>query len=610
MTLSVESESLDGQAYPYRQLDGSDIRYITLKPFDKDVGVVECTIWQKPLEEAQYTAISYAWGDPAITEPILVAGRDFQVTTNLAACLKRLAVRLALRDSAEGGSGMNLWVDAICINQDDVLERNAQVLRMKDIFPHAQELIVWLGDEGPHTGLAVQRINDMNRVFDPNMIGEDGSGFPEAWKEVPEHHYKRTTDKHEMDVRAGVIDIYERDWWERTWILQEVGLCKDIVVHCGGYEMAWDSLEVFLKLARYLMMETPELILATSGGQGMELVDVQKLPLAVLNLRGDLESSYDSRLHILLDNTKGQKATDPRDKVYGILGLSSDFRSGGIQPRYDLPVEDVILDVVKAHFLRYDALDILDQCFFGHTVEMGLPSWRPNWDVPELDNFLPDVIPKYLCNEGEEPKQTFDACGGLSLSSRPWSFGADNTLHLTGACFDTIESVTDMADFLSGWTLESLLKAWLPTVPTPDREYRFAPGTWLDAFRKTVVMDIRFLPAERHFSMVFPDDPDSKDKATFLDRLSEARPSFYRACNLKRLAYTSKGMMGVVRADAKIGDSIAVLAGSKVLHCLREVPQGSAHGKQLYHLIGEAYFNGMMDGEALDGMDLGEVVLA
>lgn len=609
MSPSIEPESLDGQAFPYRQLEGPDIRYVTLKPFDKDVGFVECTIWQTPLEEAHYTAISYAWGDPSITEPILVAGQEFEVTTNLAGCLKRLAIRQAAKDPAEGSSCLNIWVDAICINQDDVVERNAQVLRMKDIFPHAEKLIVWLGEEGPHTGLAVERIHDVTQLLDQLTNDEDGNGFHYARKKLPEHIYSRTTDEHEMAIRSGVMDIYERKWWERTWILQEVGLSKDVIVHCGYYEMAWDLLESFQKFAGYLMMETPELLFDTVGSEGMQMIDIEKLPLAVLNLRDDLEDSYESRLHILLDNTKTHKATDPRDKIYGILGLTSDFRSGGIFPRYEHPVQDVFLEVLKAHFEKYDSLDILDQCYLAHTVGMGLPSWIPNWAVPDTDDVFPEIVPKYLTNHGEEPKQAYNACGGLPLSSRPWSFGDDNTLRLTGACFDTIQSVTDVADFLHGWTLESLLQAWLPTVPTPDEKYPFAPGTWLDAFRRTIVVDVRFLPTERDFSMVFPDDPNSKDKGSFLELLSEARPAFYKACMLKRLAYTSKGMMGLVRPDTQVGDSIAILAGSKVLHCLREVAQTAAVGKQRYQLIGEAYFHGMMDGEAMDGLKLDEVVL-
>jgi hypothetical protein len=188
----AESMSHDGQAYPYRQLEGSDIRYITLQPFNEDVGLVECAIWQKPLEEVQYTAISYAWGDPDVTEPVLVAGQRFEVTTNLAACLKRLATRLIGKDPAEDDSCPNIWVDAICINQHDIAERNAQVLRMKDIFPRAGKLIVWLGEEGPHTGLAVERINDITQIIDKLTEDRRGKGFHDARNLLPEHIYSLT----------------------------------------------------------------------------------------------------------------------------------------------------------------------------------------------------------------------------------------------------------------------------------------------------------------------------------------------------------------------------------------------------------------------------------
>jgi hypothetical protein len=580
-----------------------------LKPFDKDVGLVECSLWQAPLEEAHYTAISYAWGDPAVTEPILVAGETCHVTTNLAACLKRLAICQAAEDSA-GDGGVNLWVDAICINQTDVAERNAQVLRMKEIFPHADGLIVWLGEEGPDTGRAVERIKDVTQVLDGLNNREDGNGVRLALEKLPIHMYSRTTDAQEMTVRRAVMDIYTRPWWKRTWILQEIGLSKNIVVYCGYYEMTFEMLESFQMLTGFLLMESPDTIFETAGGEGMPMVEAAKLPMAVLNLMDDLKDEYASTLHALVDTTKNHEATDPRDKIYGILGLSSDFDSGVIFPRYDQPVQEAYLNVVKAHFKLYDSLDILDQCYYAHTAALGLPSWRPNWDLPDVDEVLPEPVYKYMTNRGQQPQQAFHACGDMSLSDRPWSFGDDNhTLHLTGACFDTITSLTEAPDFLRGSTLESLLEAWLLAVPTPSEKYPFTNETWLAAFRRTVVLDVGFLPRKRGFSMVFPDDPDSKEQATFLNRIGEARPAFYMACYLKRLAITSKGMMGLVRRETRVGDRVAVLVGSKVLHCLREVSTDVFTGDVRYQLVGEAYFHGMMDGEAMDGLELGNVVL-
>ena len=73
----------------------------------------------------EFESLSYTWGDPKITEPILVNGHVLNITTNLNAAL------LALRKTNEERV---LWVDAICINQADVQERSEQVLRMRDIY--------------------------------------------------------------------------------------------------------------------------------------------------------------------------------------------------------------------------------------------------------------------------------------------------------------------------------------------------------------------------------------------------------------------------------------------------------------------------------------------
>jgi hypothetical protein len=97
------------------------------------VRLLECSLHHARTGSVAYAALSYTWGDPALTETILVDSEPFQATTNLAAFLKTLARRQAKWDWPLG-SLLNLWIDAICINQDDIPERNEQVLPMDDIY--------------------------------------------------------------------------------------------------------------------------------------------------------------------------------------------------------------------------------------------------------------------------------------------------------------------------------------------------------------------------------------------------------------------------------------------------------------------------------------------
>jgi hypothetical protein len=113
----------------------AQIRLLTLHDDDDDA-IVRCTIENISLYESpKYYALSYCWGNPGITEKVFVNGYEMRITTNLEAALRQLR--------SDGCT--TVWIDALCINQDDQEEKNLQVLRMKTIYQKAEEVIIWLG---------------------------------------------------------------------------------------------------------------------------------------------------------------------------------------------------------------------------------------------------------------------------------------------------------------------------------------------------------------------------------------------------------------------------------------------------------------------------------
>lgn len=112
----------------------------------------------------EYETLSYAWGSPS--EPshdILVNGQRYLVRQNLYHVLSQFAI------SSRYASGVRLWVDAICINQDDGLERATQVKRMKQIYSTAMRTIVWLGkDLGPSYSAVIDTaayVDQLSRIL-------------------------------------------------------------------------------------------------------------------------------------------------------------------------------------------------------------------------------------------------------------------------------------------------------------------------------------------------------------------------------------------------------------------------------------------------------------
>ena len=88
-------------------------------------------------ENVEYEALSYVWGDPNVTRPISCGSTQLNVTVNLFAAL--LAVRSCSYPRL-------LWVDAICIDQKNIKERDQQVRIMGDIYSQAKQVLIWLGE--------------------------------------------------------------------------------------------------------------------------------------------------------------------------------------------------------------------------------------------------------------------------------------------------------------------------------------------------------------------------------------------------------------------------------------------------------------------------------
>lgn len=119
---------------------GSQIRLLTIT---STAPKITCQLEVADLRDGlAFHALSYVWGDPKITETIFVNEHKVQVTTNLASALKYVPQHLNQFNNA---ATMKLWVDAICINQDNTSEKNHQVPFMKDIYSQADIVLCWLG---------------------------------------------------------------------------------------------------------------------------------------------------------------------------------------------------------------------------------------------------------------------------------------------------------------------------------------------------------------------------------------------------------------------------------------------------------------------------------
>ena len=132
-----------------------DIRLIHLFPgaFHSELDLALVTYGAD--EAPAYEALSYVWGAAAaVQKTALVNGEAFRIGTNLEAALRYL------RDEREGRT---LWVDALCIDQGNVRERNQQVNRMRAIYAGAERSVIWMGEEGDGSERVFDAVEVMSR---------------------------------------------------------------------------------------------------------------------------------------------------------------------------------------------------------------------------------------------------------------------------------------------------------------------------------------------------------------------------------------------------------------------------------------------------------------
>ena len=181
----------------------------------KENDLIQVEIWQES-EDAPYRCLSYTWGEPTPMFPIRVNGRAMQVGKNLH---EFLAI------SAERFANETLWIDAICINQNDNAEKAIQVQRMGSIYEEATEVFVWLGNDG---GIA--------RLFDATVSKP-------TWQHkvlyyVPSMRISRS-------LRVPVTKLLDHDYWKRAWVIQELALASSLRLLCGSSETTFDKLKTY-----------------------------------------------------------------------------------------------------------------------------------------------------------------------------------------------------------------------------------------------------------------------------------------------------------------------------------------------------------------------------
>jgi hypothetical protein len=348
--------------------NGSDeIRLITIKPSSELGDEILCNIDTVELKTSPaYLALSYAWGDADVSEEISVDGSSFRVTTNLAAALRRLRC---------WKGPTRFWIDAICINQTSVVEKNHQLPLMSSIYSQAERVVIWLGEEENDSSLAIAFINRWLDAFAAAVTDKRLELETRPLKTI----LSLVEDPFDKPSVLAVKCLFERDYWSRVWIIQEIVLAKDRLILCGRDSMHASK----MSLVCYIWSNLPTIELPKLGNQ--EIIPMygwgSQLNQLWLFMKESEEALADGRTYDMLSVVEigfERFCTDPRDRLYGLFGLMDD-KQLSMHPDYHLTTEEVNFQFTVGSMQTSRRVDAVALSGIGFEIpaSLHLTSWVP-----------------------------------------------------------------------------------------------------------------------------------------------------------------------------------------------------------------------------------------
>lgn len=585
-------------------------RMLALKPSPVHDAAVKCHVHNfSRFPNPKFEALSYRWGDPDDKVPIQLFLSSYQgdvdpgdslystwpVTRNLEQALRGL--RLPDADRL-------IWIDALCIDQENSEERSQQVGIMANIYSGCIRCLLWLGPTDTRVHRAMQLI--------ASLQGHGDSGHDRVCRrEVRKADltFSSLSDRDWNDLSSLFVDP---EVWDRVWIIQELILSPCFTLICGEGELDWECIDSVLDDNREIsamfdnfnqfQFRLKETIAKAST------IRMHRMPVKITGklFSGSLLSAY----FWFLD----WKASDPRDKVYAILSI---VRSGGtLEVSYDKTMDELSVDFAKA-CISEGELGLLSHTtsycinrvsgFAGNPHDAfseisALPrrvQW-PTW-IPDLsDPIIGSAKMPGLSIAGTSP---YNACGsseGMEFFQRSkCQIGPSLELMMFGIKVDTVTLVEKISDGSKGQTAKDRwakdVYDWAPAEAREpwdlQKSYPWSVSeneTFVTAYRRTLVTD-RCL-----------------DKRLSTHQLKEAQwyeeikattklPEELLILAGWTFGKTTAGMFCMLPPQSQAGDVLCVPFGGRVPLLLRPKITTS---KQ-YSLIGEAYLHGAMDGAAM-----------
>ncbi|KAK4497019.1 hypothetical protein PRZ48_011468 [Zasmidium cellare] len=582
----------------YHPLEQNKIRLLT---FVDDTGA-SCTLEQVSLADAPtYACLSYAWqdGDTADTTApqrhVAINSEPKPVRQNLHEALSHLA-------PIARSAGQKFWVDAICINQDDLDERAEQVKLMKHIYEQAATVMAWLGPVTANTELALGMMRSVSNFTHQHFNRHAQSTALHLWQAaISRQPFFENRPKN--DVLTGwseMVQMFKRAFWGRTWVHQEI-TGNNAMFYCGPWPFTWKELYAFNDFHGTYggLRDMPEkylLMISDGVDVGSPFFDLR---VAQKNrTKSSTTLAKKQKLMALIRELRLTHCSDARDKVFAALphatDVGNDRKADLLTVDYSRSVQETYIGVAR-HYLERDDLEILGYVGANcpdtecrprrNTDESPLPSWVPDWRIPTRIRPL---------NSGGRTHRDYPSLYDPLPNTDSRLQITSSSLQIHAIIFDTLRTITpspgreyESSQLKIKWS--RLMKAWTPTLKDRDiKRILNADVQWTaDEVSNTrgEVVDWELM-----------DQPVEKMRPEHRDWRHNMRHFLRTVCRDRRAGRTKAGRIGIFPEAAVPGDLVAAFYGGHALYVVRPV-----HGREgTYNFLGECYIDGMMDGQLLD----------
>ena len=559
--------------YEHKSLqERSSIRLLTLLPGSYGTPL-RCQIDEfVDLSNVSYEALSYTWGDTESSETIEVyeladvepTKRSIPIMQNLYQALQRLRTEKPRR----------LWIDAICINQEDLQEKGHQVARMGQTYRDADHAIVWLGEDNAYPRTRA-------------LLMQDGKN---RWP----------LTRPEVDLG----ELVTIPWFSRAWAVQEYVLPPRISYQLGLLSIPAQHVETIIE--RTGVYIDGEKKLHDQWESICLLFEYRKLTQERKSTQADPRLTL---VRTFLDLTRQRLCQDSRDRIYGILGI---FKNVNITPDYSLPQQQVYQDFVSKHLSAGD-FAILHECCIG----------IPNADEQSYVPFFGQSQSKTKYIPFADPLGTTYSAG-LHHPSRI-AVNDSASISIQGSFIDKVQ---EKLNFAEACEIELDPAGMVVHNSSPDYDTRQLPlrGTW-GAIYQTIMGYLITGPAEQscwrkdyeenRLSPQLTKEPypynslfdiltrtirtDLNADYDWLSSKGRIRPDAHlhrsrrEILQERSLFWTNKGYFGLGSCHLQPGDEVVVFDGDTTPFLLRKIDSVD-DTENIYKIVSDCYVCGWMYG--------------